>query len=227
MGIEFRDAGYILSAKNTRLLRQNMIFNLSLGFTGLSDSAGQKFAISLPVKFSFEHFFPHFCRYSLNLVDTIKIEVEKASLLTEGTKSPQAAFFFLTNDSELEKPQKNGKKAPTVPTANGSPLKQKTIAGKVLRNQTRRAVQDEVHQTATARLIDHQRELHENLQSQGLAKFSENGVGYSGKEGKGWKKFQSYKGDGSLPTEVDRLRVGLNFLNPFQMQLAYATADIC
>ena len=151
-------------------------------------------------------------RYALNLVDTIKIEVEKASLLTEGTKSPQGAFFFLTNDSELEKPQKNGKKAPTVLTTNGSPLKQKTIAGKVLRNQTRRAVQDEVHQTATARLIDHQRELHENLQAQGLAKFSENGVGSSGKEGKGWKKFQSYKGDGALPTEVDRLRVGLNFL---------------
>jgi nucleosome binding factor SPN SPT16 subunit len=221
MGIEFRDAGYILSVKNTRLLRQNMIFNLSLGFTGLSDSAGQKFGISLPVTaasnnfFFLFFFFFLFCRYALNLVDTIKIEVGKASLLTDGTKSPQAAFFFLTNDSELEKPQKNGKKAPTVPTANGSPLKQKTIAGKVLRNQTRRAVQDEVHQTATARLIDHQRELHENLQAQGLAKFSENGVGYSGKEGKGWKKFQSYKGDGALPTEVDRLRVGLNFIESF------------
>lgn len=49
MGIEFRDAGYILSAKNTRLLRQNMIFNLSLGFTGLSDAGGQKFEISLLV----------------------------------------------------------------------------------------------------------------------------------------------------------------------------------
>jgi nucleosome binding factor SPN SPT16 subunit len=147
----------------------------------------------------------------LNLVDTIKIEAGKASLLTEGTKSPQEAFFFLTNDSESEKPKKNGKKISTLPTANGSPSKQKTIAGKVLRNQTRRAVQDEVHQTATARLIEHQRELHENLQAQGLAKFSENGVGSSGKEGKGWKKFQSYKGDGALPTEVDRLRVSLNF----------------
>ena len=215
MGIEFRDAGYIISGKNTRLLRQDMIFNLSLGFTGLSDTGGQKFGIDLRVTAFSDFLSFFFCRYALNLVDTIKIEVEKASLLTEGTKSPQAAFFFLTNDSELEKPQKNGKKAPTVPTANGSPLKQKTIAGKVLRNQTRRAVQDEVHQTATARLIDHQRELHENLQAQGLAKFSENGVGYSGKEGKGWKKFQSYKGDGALPTEVDRLRVCFNFSEPF------------
>lgn len=57
MGIEFRDAGYILSAKNTRLLRQNMIFNLSLGFTGLSDSGGQKYGISLPVMASSDIFF--------------------------------------------------------------------------------------------------------------------------------------------------------------------------
>ena len=49
MGIEFRDAGYILSAKNMRLLRKNMIFNLSLGFTGLSDAGGQKFGINSPV----------------------------------------------------------------------------------------------------------------------------------------------------------------------------------
>ena len=26
-------------------------------------------------------------------------------------------------------------------------------------------------------------------------------------EGKGWKKFQSYKGEGALPQEADRLRV--------------------
>jgi hypothetical protein len=32
-----------------------------------------------------------------------------------------------------------------------------------------------------------------------------------GKEGKGWKKFQSYKGDGALPSEVDKLRVGFPF----------------
>jgi len=171
--------------------------------------------------------FLRFCRYALNLVDTIKIEDRKAILLTEGTKSPQEAFFFLTDDSEHEKPKKNGKKMPTAPTANGSPLKQKTIAGKVLRNQTRRAVQDEVHQTAAAKLIEHQRELHENLQAQGLAKFSENGVGSSGKEGKGWKKFQSYKGDGALPTEVDRLRVGLIFILFFSCNRLMQLLDFC
>lgn len=81
------------------------------------------------------------------------------------------------------------------------------VAGKVLRNQTRRAAQDEVHTTAASRLAEHQRELHEKLQTDGTQRFSEDGGGTGGKEGKGWKKFQSYKGEGALPSEVDRLRV--------------------
>ncbi|PPQ86867.1 hypothetical protein CVT25_012586 [Psilocybe cyanescens] len=186
-GIEFRDAGYILSPKNNRYLRKNMILNLSLGFSGLTDSSGQK--------------------YALNLVDTIKVEAGKSSLMTDGIKSPKDTLFFLTPDSDEEKQKKAAKKAASAPLKNGTPIKQKTVGGKVLRNQTRRAVQDEVHQTALAKLIEHQRELHENLQTQGLAKFSEDGGGSSGKEGKGWKKFQSYKGEGALPSEVDRLRI--------------------
>ncbi|KAF9484717.1 FACT complex subunit SPT16 [Pholiota conissans] len=185
-GIEFRDAGYILSLKNTRILRKNMVFNLSLGFTGLSDNAGQK--------------------YVLTLVDTVKIGADSASLLTEGVKSPKDTLFFLTPESDEEK-EMRPKKPPVAPLKNGSPAKTKTIGGKVLRNQTRRAAQDEVHQTALAKLIEHQRELHENLQTQGLAKSSEDGGGASGKEGKGWKKFQSYKGEGALPPEVERLRI--------------------
>jgi nucleosome binding factor SPN SPT16 subunit len=136
-------------------------------------------------------------------VDTIKVEDDKSMLLTEGIKSPKDTLFFLTQDSEEEK---HSKKAPAVPLKNGSPVKHKTVGTKVLRNK-RRAAQDEVHQTALAKLIDHQRELHEYLETRGLARFSEDGGGLGGKEGKGWKKFQSYKGEGALPPDVDKLRV--------------------
>ncbi len=37
MGMEFRDASYLLSPKNNRKLRANMVFNLVLGFTGLEE----------------------------------------------------------------------------------------------------------------------------------------------------------------------------------------------
>ncbi|KAF9001953.1 FACT complex subunit SPT16 [Cyathus striatus] len=185
MGIEFRDSAYLLSPKNGRTLKKDMIFNLGLGFTDLMDGSQ---------------------KYSLHLVDTVKVGLSSATLLTEGTKSTKDTLFFLTPESEEDKPRKE-KKSTTLPKVNGSPVKQKTAGTKVLRNQSRRAAQDEVHQTAAAKLLEHQRQLHEKLQSEGLQRYSEDGGGTSGKEGKGWKKFQSYKGEGALPAEVDRLRI--------------------
>ncbi|KAG6874314.1 hypothetical protein C0995_001539 [Termitomyces sp. Mi166 len=185
MGIEFRDSAYVLSAKNGRSLKTDMIFNLGLGFSDLVDSTGKK--------------------YSLHLVDTIRIGVDKSVLLTEGTRSTKDTLFFLTPESDEAKTQKE-RKPPTTSRMNGSPQK-KTAGTKVLRNQTRRAVQDEVHTSAAARLAEHQRELHEKLQTEGIQRYVEGGGGSGGKEGKGWKKFQSYKGEAALPNEVDRLRI--------------------
>lgn len=99
------------------------------------------------------------------------------------------------------------------------------MGGKVLRNQSRRAVQDEVHTTAVSRLLEHQRALHENLQTDGLQRYSEDGIGHGGKEGKGWKKFQSYKGEGALPAEVDRLRVGFSSLYVVLMLIFISLVD--
>jgi nucleosome binding factor SPN SPT16 subunit len=154
-------------------------------------------------------------RYALHLVDTIKVGSAKSITLTEACKSTKDFLFFLTPESDEEmvteeKPTK--RKPPVQPKANGSPAK-KTAGNKVLRTN-RRAAQDEVHQTAAAKLAEHQREIHERLQTEGLAKYSEEGEGTGGKEGKGWKKFQSYKGEGALPTEAERLRVRRLTLDP-------------
>ncbi|KAG6812757.1 hypothetical protein H0H92_000672 [Tricholoma furcatifolium] len=183
MGIEFRDSAYLLSAKNGRNLKTDMILNLGLGFADLVDSTGKK--------------------YSLHLVDTIRVGAEKSILLTEGTRSAKDTLFFLTPDSDEESV---AERKPKTSRANGSPQK-KTAGTKVLRNQTRRAVQDEVHTTAAAKLAEHQRDLHEKLQAEGIQRYVEEGGGSGGKEGKGWKKFQSYKGEAALPSEVERLRI--------------------
>ncbi|KAK0483168.1 FACT complex subunit SPT16 [Armillaria novae-zelandiae] len=185
-GVEFRDAAYLLSAKNTRALHANMVIILGLGFNDLIDANGVK--------------------YALHLADTIQVGEDKSTILTEGVKSPKDTLFFLNGDSADEKPQKKDRKPPIQPRANGTPAKVKTVGGKVLRNQTRRT-QDEVHQTAAAKLAEHQRELHEKIHQEGLAKYSEEGGATGGKEGKGWKKFQSYKGEAALPAEVDKLRI--------------------
>ncbi|KAF7311639.1 FACT complex subunit SPT16 [Mycena kentingensis (nom. inval.)] len=184
-GIEFRDAPYLLNAKSDKILKTDMVLSLNLGFQDLVDSRGKK--------------------YALQLVDTIKVEDDKSTMITNGTSAIKDTMFFLTQDSEEEVEVQPKKKAPVAPRKNGSPAK-KMAGGKVLRNQPRRT-QDEVHQSVAAKLIEHQRELHHSIQERGLAKYSEEGVGTEGKEGKGWKKFQSYKGEAGLPNEVEKLRI--------------------
>lgn len=156
-------------------------------------------------------------------MDTVKVEADKSTLLTDGIKSVKDTQFFLDSESDVQEVKKT-KKPPVAPLKNGSPLKAKVIGGKTLRNQGRR--QDEVQQTALAKLMEHQRELHDRLQNDGLAKFSEDGAGTSSKEGKGWKKFQSYKGEGALPPDVEKLRV-CACLYPTNTTLTIPPSGLC
>lgn len=142
-------------------------------------------------------------------MDTVRVGAENATILTEGVKSVKDTLFFEANDEEEFKSSKP-KKPPVKPLTNGhsaSPAKNKTVAGKVLRTKTRSAAQEEVLMTTAAKIREHQIELHAALQADGLAKHAEGGAGTGGKEGKGWKRFQSYKGDAALPKEVESMKV--------------------
>lgn len=147
-------------------------------------------------------------RYALHLVDTVKVTGEKAILLTDGVKSVKDTLFFEAGDEDDVK-SKAPKKPPVQSKTNGSasPAKNKTVAGKVLRTKTRSAAQESEIQTTAAKIKEHQIELHTQLQAEGLAKHSEDGGGTGGKEGKGWKRFQSYKGEAGLPKEVESMKV--------------------
>jgi nucleosome binding factor SPN SPT16 subunit len=76
-----------------------------------------------------------------------------------------------------------------------------------LRNKTRSAAQEEVLLSVQAKLAEHQKEMHNQLQIEGLNKYSEEGGVGDGKEGKSWKRFQSYKGEVGLPKEVQGMQV--------------------
>ncbi|KAI6036867.1 FACT complex subunit SPT16 [Pisolithus microcarpus] len=184
IGLEFRDSAYVLSSKNARHLRTNMVFNLSLGFSDLLDETGKK--------------------YALHLIDT-------ATFLTDGAKSTIDTLFYLnTAEDQVDDQAKSSKNPPAKLPTNGTPGKNKTAGGKVLRNKTRSAAQEEVLQSTAAKIKEHQAELHAALQREGLAKYSENGVKHGEKEGKGWKRFQSYKGEGALPKEAEALRIAVD-----------------
>lgn len=91
-------------------------------------------------------------------------------------------------------------------------MKNKTAGGKVLRTKTRSAAQEEVSQSTSNRILEHQRELFEARQRDGVAKYSEEGDGTGKNEGKQWKRFNSYKGEAALPPEVETLRVRFSSL---------------
>jgi nucleosome binding factor SPN SPT16 subunit len=141
----------------------------------------------------------------LQIADTVKITTERGVCLTEGIKQSKDVLFFLNNDAEPAK--KAPKAVPRNDVAGGSPVKNKMAGGKVLRNKTRSTAQQEAANSAAVKLGAHQRELHETRQREGLAKYSEEGKGGAGKEGKSWKRFLSYKTESALPSEVQTLRV--------------------
>lgn len=209
MGMEFRDSAYLLSAKNTRALKTNMIFNLALGFNDLDDEGGKKY-VALCHMQAIARLILILRRYAIQLVDTVKIDHEKGICLTDCIKQSKDVLFFINSQSEDEAKAKSSKSAkPPVKPLNGhgSPAKNKVAGGKVLRNKTRNAAQEDVIVTVAARIAEHQKELHAARQREGLAKYSEEGQGAGNKEGKGWKKFQSYKGEAGLPREVENMRV--------------------
>lgn len=134
-------------------------------------------------------------------------------------------LFFLSGGEDESHSTRPTKKPPVKPlvNGNGSPAKNKTVAGKVLRNKTRSAAQEEVLMSTVAKIAEHQKELHSHLQSEGLAKYSEEGGTAGGKEGKGWKRFQSYKGEGALPPQTESLRVSAESVAIFTLVI-YSTS---
>lgn len=189
-----------------------MAFILSLGFQDLVDDQGQKYG---PLNSSLRSLLtPCLVRYALQLNDTVIVNNKRpATCLTDGLKKPKHVMFFSDDGSEEEVTKASTKKGAN---GNPSPLKNKTAGGKVLRNKTRNAGHQEATQSAAAKIADHQRELHAQMHKNGLAKYSESGSGAGGKEGQGWKKFQSYKGELGLPKEVESLRVSTTFRHGYE-----------
>jgi nucleosome binding factor SPN SPT16 subunit len=140
----------------------------------------------------------------LQINDTVKVGQDKGICITEAVKSTKDTLFYLTREESEE--ERVAQKPPARSNGNASPVKHKTAGGKVLRNKTRNAAQ-EVAQSTSAKIAEHQKELLQQLQEHGLARYSEEGDGTNGKEGKSWKKFHSYKGEAGLPKEVEGLRV--------------------
>lgn len=189
MGLEFKEPAYVLSAKNARVLRSNMVFNLTVGFQDLKDDEK-----SAP--------------YTIHIADTVKVGQERGVTLTDAARDAKDCLFFFQSDEPTSKPKQTKDKGSAL--KGGSPKKQmsqKMAAGHVLRTQTRSGGGAEVMQTTRTKIYPHQVELHARRQSEGTARFESGAGGTGGGEGKTWKRFVSYKGEAGLPSEVTEPKV--------------------
>lgn len=191
-GIDFRDSSYLINAKNERTLRENMVFNVSLGFQNLPDPKNKGKT------------------YALLLTDTVRVGKETGVLLTEGSRKVNEVMLDedVESESEEERPAKATKKPADKArsTRAAEPAPRGVVVGsKVLRAKTRNQGR-EVDETKTEKMKQHQRELHEMLKKKGLARFK-SGDGKAGNEGKTFKTFESYKREEQLPNAIKHKRI--------------------
>lgn len=179
----------MLSAKNARVLRSNMVFNLTIGFQDIKDNEK-----SAP--------------YTIHIADTVKVGQERGVTLTDAAREAKDCLFFFSEEPSKPAKEKSSKPPPGKGAASASPKKnQKVAAGHTLRTATRSGGGAEVMQTTRTKIYPHQVELHAKRQSEGASRFESGGGGQGGNEGKTWKRFISYKGEAGLPSEVTEPKV--------------------
>lgn len=98
MGLEFRESGLNINAKNERIVKENMVFNVSLGFQNLQNQTSN----------------PKNQNFSMLLADTVIVGKEKSDVATHMSSKAvkDVAYSFNEDEEEEERPK-------AKPEANG------------------------------------------------------------------------------------------------------------
>ncbi|GAB7359749.1 hypothetical protein MBLNU230_g6921t1 [Neophaeotheca triangularis] len=189
IGIEGKDAHFMLNAKCTRSLKDGMTFTVTTGFGDLDkpNPTGKKDA-----------------KYALLLSDTIRINATSVGdggpfVFTKdaATDMESTSFFFNDEEEEQEKKPKAKKDSKVGAVASSNITKTR------LRGQGG-ATQNEEKEAARR---EHQKELHQKKQSEGKEKYAEGHGNLNGTEEKKFKRFESYKRDTQLPSRIKDMMI--------------------
>lgn len=199
MGIEFRDSGFILNAKNDRVIKPGQVFSLTIGLNDLVNENTKN-------------------PYALLLADTIKInEEESPSILTDHLKSKaEVSFYFKDSDAKI-KDELNGsdsklklekdlkiERSLAANEANSKILKQK------LRNESTQN-DDNVNNEKIRQEI--QNKLHEKRLQEGLSRFSKADAANEDDYKPIFKKYDSYIRESQIPNNVRDLKIHVDYKN--------------
>ena len=184
IGIELRDNNLVLNGKNTHSLKDGMTLSVTTSLTDLTNDKPQdKKGTS----------------YSLLLIDTVRVTRADPVVFTKDTSTDLDSIEFYFKDEEEVKPkQEKAKKPGSSAVATGN------IKTSRLRTTNRG---DNSKEKEEARLREHQKELAQRKQREGLDKFKEETGDMNGDSEKKFKKFESYKREAQFPPRVKDLVV--------------------
>ncbi|KAI4288662.1 MAG: hypothetical protein L6R35_002080 [Caloplaca aegaea] len=185
IGLETKDIVLAINAKNTRVLKDGMTLYISTGFTDIENRQPQDKKGKM---------------YSLLVTDTIRIRRDQdPAVFTNGAASDTGSVCFFFKDEEEEaQPKKQSKKDPKVGAV---------AASNITKTKLRAERPGQVDEGAEARRREHQKELAQRKQQEGLATYSEAVGDENGVAQKKFKKFESYKRDNQFPSKVKDLAV--------------------
>lgn len=185
IGLETRDNTLLLNSKNTRILKDGMTLCITTGFSDITNPEPQDKTSKT---------------YSLMISDTVRIRRDSPTVVfTSAAPSDieSTSFFFKDDEEEVEQaPKAKAKKDPKVGA----------VATTNITKSSRRVDRSaQVNEGAEAKRRQHQKELAQKKQAEGLERYSEATGDQNGVAQKKFKRFESYKRDNQLPSRVKDL----------------------
>lgn len=199
IGLEFRDSTFVLNSKNERVIPDHSTFNLSVGFSNLANSETVK---DEKLK-----------NYALLISDTVKIENNEVTTLSDYTKTKSEISFYFKDENEsikkeiddLNDGQDSKKLIKKESSAAQSQLNSKILKSKL---RTESKSHDESEEQRQKKI---QKELHEQRQREGLQRFSDTTAIDPNDRKVVFKKYESYVRESQIPSMVKDLRVHVDF----------------
>ena len=188
IGIEARDPTLLINAKSTRQLKDGMTLNFAPGFTDIDNPNPQDKKSKT---------------YTLFVSDTVRVKSRSEDAANFTASAPlelgAVSFYFKDEEEEQTSPQKGKtKKDPKI----GAVASSNVVKTKLRAERTK-----QVDEGAEARRREHQKELAQKKQQEGLAQYSEATGDANGVTQKKFKKFESYKRDNQFPSRVADLMI--------------------
>ena len=184
IGIETRDSTLTLNSKSTRTLKDGMTLCIMTGFTDIQNPQPQDKQSKT---------------YSLLISDTIRIRANQDPVIfTSSAPSDLGSTSFFFKDDEEEEP------APKTKTKKDSKVGA-VAASNITKTKLRAERATQVDEGAESRRREHQKELAQKKQQEGLERYSEATGDQNGVTQKKFKRFESYKRENQFPSRVKDL----------------------